>query len=386
MAKRLNAILLCAGGSSRMDGVDKIFAPLCGEPVVMHTARAFAKCEFTTEIIIVTRAESVEKMRELFKGFPIPVTVVEGGATRQESALKGAFAADKNYVMISDGARPLVRPDDITRACKAAFRWGSAALAVPVTDTLKRTESCTDRSGLWNKQSFETVDRTDLWRVQTPQVFCRGEYITLAREALRAGLEFTDDSAIYEYYGKKVPMVKGSVDNIKITVKEDLELAERLLSRTPRVGHGYDVHKLVKGRELWLCGEKIDFELGLDGHSDADVALHALMDAMLGAAAMGDIGKLFPDTDDRYKGASSLDLLREVTARVTEKYTLVNCDITVLAQKPKLAPYIDKMRENIADTLGIPLDCVSVKATTEEGLGFTGSLEGIAAHAVCVIK
>lgn len=152
-----------------------------------------------------------------------------------------------------------------------------------------------------------------------------------------------------------------------------------------RIGHGYDVHKFAKDRELWLCGEKIDFEMGLLGHSDADVALHALTDAMLGAAAMGDIGKLFPDTDPKYKGISSITLLKSAAEKIFSKYTFGNCDITIIAQKPKLSPYIQKMRKNIADALQVDIDSVNVKATTEEGLGFTGSLEGISAHAVCVL-
>ena len=153
-----------------------------------------------------------------------------------------------------------------------------------------------------------------------------------------------------------------------------------------RTGHGYDVHRFKEGRELWLCGEKIDYELGLDGHSDADVSLHALTDAILGAAGLGDIGRHFPDTDMQYKGISSVILLKKVWADVSRDYSLCNCDVTIIAQKPKLMPYIDKMRKNIADALDVDITRVNVKATTEERLGFTGRLEGISSHAVCTLQ
>ena len=184
-----------------------------------------------------------------------------------------------------------------------------------------------------------------------------------------------------------VHLCPGSPRNLKLTTPEDIALAEFYLSGMPRIGHGYDAHRLVEGRDLILGGVKIDYEKGLDGHSDADVLVHAVMDALLGAAAMGDIGKLFPDNDDRYLGADSMELLCEVSRRLAEAgYRLGNLDATIIAQRPKLAPYIAQMRRNIADALRTDIGNISVKATTEERLGFTGSGEGIAAHTVCLIE
>ena len=192
------------------------------------------------------------------------------------------------------------------------------------------------------------------------------------------GFTATDDASVAEHAGMKVALVRGSASNNKITTKEDIHMAVR-------AGSGYDVHRLVPGRKLILLGVDIPYSLGLDGHSDADVAAHALMDALLGAAALGDIGRHFPDTDDRYKGADSMKLLAEVRDMLGAA-SIGNVDITMIAQAPKLAPYIEQMRKNVSVTLGIPLTAVNVKATTEEGLGFTGRGEGIAASAVCTIE
>ena len=268
------------------------------------------------------------------------------------------------------------KAQQIERTCRAAFECGAAALGVPVTDTVKRIDD--------NADIVLTVDRKNLVRIQTPQVFLRAEYLELSAKALETDVEFTDDCAVYEYYGKRVKTVFGTNENIKITVKEDLDICSRLCGAgAVRVGHGYDVHRLMYGRELWLCGEKIDFDMGLEGHSDADVALHALIDALLGAAALGDIGTLFPDSDPKYKGISSMLLLKSAAQKVLDRFSVINCDITIIAQKPRLSGYIPQMRSNISGVLGVLPGTVNVKATTEEKLGFTGSLEGIAAHAVC---
>jgi 2-C-methyl-D-erythritol 4-phosphate cytidylyltransferase/2-C-methyl-D-erythritol 2,4-cyclodiphosphate synthase len=214
--------------------------------------------------------------------------------------------------------------------------------------------------------------------MQTPQCFklsdIRSAYVVAALEELKA----TDDASVAEHAGIRVALVRGSSANRKITTKEDIHMATR-------IGSGYDVHRLVPGRPLILLGTPIPAKLGLDGHSDADVAAHALMDALLGAAALGDIGRHFPDTDEKYKGADSMKLLAEVRDMLGGA-KIVNVDITIIAQAPKLAPYIDQMKNNVAQTLGIPGSAVNVKATTEEGLGFTGRGEGIAAQAVCMIE
>lgn len=373
---KVSAVIVCAGNASRMGGINKIFASVNGMPVIAKTLTACEKSKCITDIVIVTKPENFGDITDISRDYKItkPLKTVAGGEVRAQSVNFGVRESDGDFVAIMDGARPLITPEHIDLTCETAFRSGAAALGVPVTDTLKRVEGDT---------IAETVDRANLVRIQTPQVFEKETYLALSDRALVVDYEFTDDCSVYEYFGKKVSIVYGSAQNIKVTVKEDIDICERLEGKMTRIGHGYDVHKLVSGRELWLCGEKIDFELGLDGHSDADVALHALIDALLGAAAMGDIGTLFPDTDMKYKNISSITLLKCAAELVFKKYRIANCDVTIIAQKPKLRPHIENMRKNIADALGVDIGRVSVKATTEEGLGFTGSLEGICAHAVC---
>ncbi len=381
MDKSVSAVVVCAGSSTRMGGIDKIFSSINGVPVIILTLAACCKSKYINEIVIVSKQDNFERIRKLSEKYGIgkPYFLTSGGPERAVSVRNGVLAAKCEYVAIMDGARPLVRPENIDSVCQAAFEYGAAALGVPMTDTVKRV----DKKGC----IIETVDRSKLMRIQTPQVFNRLEYLELSEKALLTDLRFTDDCSVYEYFGRPVNTVCGREDNLKITVKEDLEICSRLcgISRV-RVGHGYDVHRLEKGRELWLCGEKIDFSLGLAGHSDADVAIHALIDAMLGAAAMGDIGTLFPDSDDKYKNISSIILLKTAAQKVFRKYQLCNCDITIVAQKPKLFEHIPNMIRNIAAALQVFPDCVSIKATTEEKLGFTGALEGISAHAVCLLN
>lgn len=378
MSKTVSAVVVCAGSSVRMGGTDKIFSEINGVPVFIRTLAACAACAQICEIVVVAKLESLERVRTEIERFGISKTccLTKGGNTRAESVRNGVLSAKGEYVAVMDGARPMIKPQQIERTCRAAFECGAAALGVPVTDTVKRIDD--------NADIVLTVDRKNLVRIQTPQVFLRAEYLELSAKALETDVEFTDDCAVYEYYGKRVKTVFGTNENIKITVKEDLDICSRLCGAgAVRVGHGYDVHRLMYGRELWLCGEKIDFDMGLDGHSDADVALHALIDALLGAAALGDIGTLFPDSDPKYKGISSMLLLKSAAQKVLDRFSVINCDITIIAQKPRLSGYIPQMRSNISGVLGVLPGTVNVKATTEEKLGFTGSLEGIAAHAVC---
>ena len=257
---------------------------------------------------------------------------------------------------------------------------GAAAPAVAVKDTIKIAN---------DGAVVQTPDRAALFAVQTPQCFCRNLYWK-ALEAVQGEKVHlvTDDCSLFELTGRPVHLTQGDYANLKITTKEDLPAAaQNKGENTMRIGHGYDVHRLVEGRKLIMGGVTIPYEKGLLGHSDADVLLHAVSDALLGAAALGDIGKHFPDTDPRYEGADSLMLLREVGRLLDETgYTVGNIDATVLCQAPKLAPHIPAMRQNIANALGLALDDVSVKATTEEHLGFTGEGLGIAAHAVALIE
>ena len=379
MKNTVSAVVVCAGSSTRM-GVDKIFMDIAGKPTVAHTLIAFEKADTIDSIVVVTKPENFSRMEEISKKYNITklVAIREGGKTRAESVLSGLFPVTEDYVAITDGARPCVTPELINEVCTAAFKYGAAAPGIKVADTVKKVAD----NGIIEK----TVDRSDLVRIQTPQVIETKVYYDLLERATHIDYDFTDDCSVLEYFGKKAFVTNGSVFNLKLTTPEDIIICERYLgAMNVRVGHGYDVHRFKEGRELWLCGEKIDFQLGLDGHSDADVALHALTDAILGAAALGDIGTHFPDTDAQYKGISSIILLKRAYESVCEKYLFGQCDVTIIAQKPKILPHIQKMRQNIAKALNTDIENVNVKATTEEKLGFTGRLEGISSHAVCTL-
>ena len=375
-------MVAAAGGSTRM-GQPKQHILLGNRPVLIHTLLALQSADAVDEILLIARPEDIDTFMVQAKeaGVSKLRTAVAGGATRQQSVANGlaALPDEATLVGVHDGARPLIDPDTVAAVIEAAAQCGGAAVAVPVKDTLKRT----DADGI----IIDTPDRANLWRVQTPQVFDRAALCAAMDAAMAAGKDYTDDCQLMEAAGHKVKLVKGLDTNLKLTTPEDIALAKALMkeSKDMRIGHGYDVHKLVEGRELILGGVKIAYEKGLLGHSDADVLTHAVMDALLGAAALGDIGKLFPDNDPAYKGADSIGLLRHVARRIGEEgYAIGNIDATILCQRPKLAPHIPQMRQIIADACGVDVSCVSVKATTEEGLGFTGSGEGIAAHCVCL--
>ena len=289
---------------------------------------------------------------------------------------------------VHDAARPFVSQAVITAALEAAAACGAAAPAVPVKDTVKRAVRGDGKTVPEHCMVTDTPDRSTLYAVQTPQCFDRAAYLAALDEldAEKARL-VTDDCSLFELTGRPVQLTQGDYANLKITTREDLPRAEQKEGNDMRIGHGYDVHRLVEDRKLILGGVEVPFEKGLLGHSDADVLAHAVMDAVLGAAALGDIGKHFPDTDPAYAGADSLQLAQHVARIMREHgWKIVNIDSTLLCQKPKLAPYIPAMRENLAAAFGMPVDAVSVKATTEEHLGFTGEGLGIAAHAVALIE
>lgn len=382
MRKTCAAVIVAAGSATRMQGIDKMLVPLAGVPVALRSVRALAASDCIDSLVIVTRTECMETLRTLCAEVSKPVTVVAGGASRPESVLAGLAALPEGTELaaIHDGARPLVTQAVIAEAVEAAGRCGAAAPAVPVHDTIKQAENGLVRA---------TPERKTLFAVQTPQVFDVKLLKTVLRAAMERGIALTDDCSAVEAAGKPVVLTQGCEENLKITTPVDLTLAEAILKRrkTMRIGHGYDVHRLTEGRKLILGGVEIPFERGLDGHSDADVLVHALMDALLGAAGLRDIGVLFPDNDPAYKNISSMLLLDRVMLTLEHAgYAVGNVDVTVLAQRPKLKDYIPVMRENLARAMKIPLDCVNIKATTEEGLGFTGSGEGIACHAVCLLE
>ena len=386
LEKRVSAVLVAAGSSTRM-GFDKLSFDLGGETVLHRSIRAFEQDPLVTEIVLVAgknRAFVEQQAADCTK----LVQIVTGGTTRAESAKNGVLAAAGELVAVHDAARPFVSQAVITAALEAAARCGAAAPAVPVKDTIKAAARGNGKTVPDACLVYTTPDRSTLYAVQTPQCFDRAEYLAALEEldAEKARL-VTDDCSLFELTGRAVQLTQGDYANYKITTREDLPRPEQKEEHKMRIGHGYDVHRLVEGRKLILGGVEVPFEKGLLGHSDADVLTHAVMDAVLGAAALGDIGQHFPDNDPAYAGADSLKLAGHVAQILKEHgYRIENIDATLLCQRPKLAPYIPAMRQNLADAFGLPVDAVSVKATTEEHLGFTGEGLGIAAHAVALIE
>ena len=368
-----SAVLACGGSGSRM-GENKLLIDLCGKSVIRRSAEALGSCDNIIKIIIPAPPELWDTYKAELVGLTVPVLFCAAGETRAASVKNAAALAEGDLILIHDGARPLVTESEIKRSIDDAQRWGSSVVCTPVKDTLR---ICSD------EKSF-CPDRSGIYTVRTPQTFS----LPLYRYALlNSSGGFTDDAQLLDAIGVTPHITLGEYRNIKLTTREDIAVAEEYLGgKTMRIGQGYDVHRLAEGRELILGGVKIDYEKGLLGHSDADVLVHAIMDALLGAAALGDIGKLFPDTDEKYKGADSLKLLGAVAELLGKNgFAISNIDATVIAQEPKLSPHIEKMRENIAKAAGISASQVSVKATTEEELGFSGRKEGIAAQAVAMI-
>ena len=383
---RVTAVLVAAGSSTRM-GFDKLSFDLGGETVLERSVRAFDECPEVDELVIVTGASSENAQRAAAR-CKKPVRLVKGGSTRAESARSGVAAAHGRLVAVHDAARPFVSQSVITDTIAAAARCGAAAPAVPVKDTIKQAVPGDGKTVPEACLVHSTPDRSTLYAVQTPQCFDRTQYLAALQEldAEKARL-VTDDCSLFELTGRSVQLTQGDYANLKITTREDLPRPVQKEETRMRIGHGYDVHRLVEGRKLILGGVEIPFEKGLLGHSDADVLAHAVMDAVLGAAALGDIGQHFPDNDPAYAGADSLELARHVARILSEHdYRLENIDATILCQRPKLAPHIPAMQANLAAAFGLPVDAVSVKATTEEHLGFTGEGLGIAAHAVALIE
>ena len=386
LQKTISAVLVAAGSSTRM-GFDKLSFDLGGETVLHRSIRAFDQCPQIGEIVLVA-GKNCAFVEQQAVGCTKPVQIVAGGATRAESAKNGVLAAHGELVAVHDAARPFVSPAVIAAVLEAAARCGAAAPAVPVKDTIKQAVPGDGKTVPEACLVHSTPDRSTLYAVQTPQCFDRTQYLAALQEldAEKARL-VTDDCSLFELIGRSVQLTQGDYANLKITTREDLPRPVQKEETRLRIGHGYDVHRLVEGRKLILGGVEIPFEKGLLGHSDADVLAHAVMDAVLGAAALGDIGQHFPDNDPAYAGADSLELARHVARILSEHdYRVENIDATILCQRPKLAPHIPAMRANLAAAFGLPVDAVSVKATTEEHLGFTGEGLGIAAHAVALIE
>ena len=382
----LTAIILAAGCGSRMNSsITKQQMTILGESILFRSVKSFNESDFVDSIVVVARDDEIEWAREELKDFSKVCTLVSGGKTRAESAKIGFTSIPESctFVAIHDAARCLVTTENIKAVAEAAFVHGAATAATVVTDTVKHIGD----DGFVNT----TLPRGDLMLAQTPQIFSRKLYES-ALLLTDADHCITDDNMMVELTGTKVYPVDTGKQNIKITTVDDIAYAEFVLERRVtmneiRIGHGYDVHRLVPERKLILGGVDIPHEKGLLGHSDADVLVHAIMDAMLGACALGDIGRHFPDTDEKYRGISSLELLDLVNSLIKNQgYSVVNIDATIVIQQPKIAPYIEKMICNICKILDIEQSRINIKATTEEKLGFTGSMEGVSAHAVVSVK
>ncbi len=381
-------IIAAAGSGSRMQAdVPKQFLELAGKPLLIHTVDAFYRSEVIGRIVVAVSPEHLELTREMLDHHfadSAAITVVAGGSRRQDSVKRGldSIGDDCRVILVHDGARPLVSGDLIRRCHQEILAHGAAIAAVPVKDTLKREG---DRGII-----DATVDRTGLWQAQTPQ----GAAKNLLERAYRLNGEqtVTDEASLFENCSIAVRIVAGEEANIKITRPEDLILAASILSgrkrSTPvRIGHGFDAHRYAAGRKLVLGGVEIDYHQGLAGHSDADVVCHALCDALLGAAGDGDIGRHFPDTDEKYRNISSLILLDAVVQRCFERQMkLANADITIVCQAPKLASFIEEMESNLARCCRVDPAQINIKATTTEKMGYVGRQEGIGCHAVILLE
>jgi 2-C-methyl-D-erythritol 2,4-cyclodiphosphate synthase/2-C-methyl-D-erythritol 4-phosphate cytidylyltransferase len=380
----VSVIIAAAGMSRRMSSTSsKQFIKINSVPIIEYSIRAFSNSEYVSEIIIVTKIEDIPETEKICSGYPKVKCVVLGGAERFDS-VRNAFAKVSegiSLVAIHDAARPLITTDFINNLIENALKNGAVCPVGRIVDTIKQSTN--------SDTVDKTVDRSKLYAAQTPQIFKKELYSEALKKTENADVRFTDDTSIVEYCDYPVHIVINDNPNIKITRETDIALIKHYLSEEVdmKIGHGYDVHRLTENRELIIGGVNIPYSLGLLGHSDADVLVHAIMDALIGAMGLGDIGKHFPDSDEKYKGISSITLLEEVNELLMQGgYTVGNIDATVIAQKPKLAEYIPHMRVNIATALDCPVEAVNIKATTEEGLGFTGDLSGISAHAVAIIK
>lgn len=377
--------IIVAGGSGSRSGGKKQWMRLGGKAVLDWSVDAFTDAG-AESIVVVVPADDVQMARTTY-GTRDEILVMEGGSTRLESVRQGLFGLYMrgheldDIVMVHDAARPLLKIHHIKALLKQLQVTSAAIMALPLTDTLKRAES---------SNIVETPSREHLWRAQTPQAFRYGA-IQDAYDAWPEDRIATDDAEVVANIGIEVALVEGDTSLHKLTYPEDFALLEALIAKDKpmkqtRIGSGFDAHRWGDGDSVWLCGVEIAHNRTLIGHSDADAGLHALTDAILGAAGLGDIGDHFPPTDPQWKGASSDRFLRHAVDLVTERGgEIVNVDVTLVCERPKIKPHREAMRARLAEILGISLDRVSVKATTTEGMGFTGREEGLAAQAVCAI-
>jgi 2-C-methyl-D-erythritol 4-phosphate cytidylyltransferase/2-C-methyl-D-erythritol 2,4-cyclodiphosphate synthase len=380
------ALILAAGRGTRARGPQpKQYAAIGGVPVLAYALRAFLAHPDIALVAVAIAQGDEARYRAAVAGLASDklLSPIGGGPTRQASVGNGLSALGvhlPDLVLIHDAARPFVTRDLIDRVLGALAQSPGAIAALPLADTLKEAGP--------GGRIKATVDRAHLWRAQTPQGFRFADILAAHARARAAGLEdMTDDAAVAEWAGLPVALVLGSAGNVKLTTPEDFAMAELAAARPDvRVGQGFDVHRLVAGDHVWLCGVRIAHTQALEGHSDADVALHALTDALLGAIGAGDIGQHFPDFDPRWKGAASAIFVGEALRLVRARGGKIgNVDVTLLCEAPRIAPHRDAMRRRIAELLELDEARVSVKATTTEGLGFAGRCEGIAAMATAMV-
>lgn len=363
------AVIVCAGKGERSKLPYNKVLHLIGHKTVLEKSLDVFSQTPVKHITVVASEQDLPTIRDITSTYD-NISVVTGGATRQMSVQAGLKAYPCDIVLIHDGARPFVSSEIISSAIDSAIKYGSGIAAVPSIDTVKRV----DENG-----TAHSLPRAQLYNAQTPQAF---RYAEITDAYNRAHGTFTDDAEVYENAGYSPRLVNGAYNNIKVTTPNDFID----INKTCRIGVGYDVHRLVEGRKLILGGVEIDYHLGLLGHSDADVLTHAIMDALLSAADLPDIGMLFPDTDDKYLGISSMTLLQKVLDHVKRKgLNIGNISAVVIAQQPKLAPIISDIRRSLAAALEIDISAVNVSATTTEKLGVIGEGKAIAASASCIL-
>lgn len=379
----VSAIIVAGGRGTRVGGtVPKQLLSLGGETVLRRSVRAVAQHPAVRDVVVVLPVELVANGDALIGPVGKPCRVVAGGARRQDSVRQGfgAVSGETDIVLVHDAARPFVTADVIDRVIEAAARVGAAVPCVPVTDTVKRAAGEGDA-----RVVLTTVPREALWLTQTPQGF-RREVLARAVADGEAAAEATDEARLVELAGGAVAIVDGDRANTKLTTSEDIEEARRRMAQL-RVGTGYDLHQLMGGRPLVLAGVVIPSPKGPLGHSDGDVVCHAVTDAILGAAGAGDIGQMFPNTDPRWKDAPGLDLLGRAMSAVREHgWDVVNADVTVILETPKLSPHVPDIRRRVAECLGVTVDAVTVKGKTNEGVDAVGRGEAIASHAVVLLS
>jgi 2-C-methyl-D-erythritol 4-phosphate cytidylyltransferase / 2-C-methyl-D-erythritol 2,4-cyclodiphosphate synthase len=376
------AALIAAGGRGRRFGGDrpKQLLSVGARPILERSVAAFLTHPAVNEVIVSLPQELADQPPAYLQSAAKPLRIVVGGIRRQDSVANAFRAASEgsDVIVIHDAARPFASADLIARTIAAAAESGAALAAIQARDTLKQVE---------REFVTSTLARDTIFLAQTPQAFRRN----VLRDALAVDADATDEAGLAEQAGHPVRVVEGDATNIKITTQADLPLAEAIARagqevRMLRVGMGYDLHRLVDGRPLILGGVTVPFERGLEGHSDADAVCHAVTDAVLGAAGCGDIGRHFPDTDPAWAGASSLELLRRSAAMIREAgFDVGNVDVTVIAERPKLFPYVEAMRRNVASALAVSPDRISIKGKTNEGVGELGRGEAIAVHAVALL-